>query len=97
MRDTDNPTESEELSRRTRVQAASEVVGGVTGDEIPRIVPLCRTGDHRAQRQLCETFCRPIYRLMVRTVNVDAAADLTQQVFLQAFRKMDQDVGKGTC
>jgi len=34
---------------------------------------------------------------MVRMVNVDAAADLTQHVFLQAFRKMDQDVGKGTC
>ncbi|MGI6419609.1 MAG: RNA polymerase sigma factor [Thermoguttaceae bacterium] len=59
------------------------------------MVSLCRTGDRRAQRRLYETFCRPIYRLMVRMVNVDAAADLTQQVFLQAFRKMDQYVGKG--
>ena len=32
---------------------------------------------------------------MVRVTSSDAAADLTQQVFLQAFRKIDQYAGKG--
>lgn len=95
MRDIDNPTESEEMSRRNPPPRASEDVGGATEDEILRIVSLCRTGDRQAQRQLYETFSRQIYRLMVRMTNVDAAADLTQQIFLQAFRKVDQYAGKG--
>lgn len=95
MGDTDNPTESEEMSRRNLPPRASENVGGATEDEILRIVSLCRAGNRQAQRQLYETFCRRIYRLMVRMTSSDAAADLTQQVFLQTFRKIDQYAGKG--
>lgn len=95
MCDTDNPTESEEMSRRNPPPRASEDVGGATEDEILRIVSMCRTGDRQGQRHLYETFCRKIYRLMVRMTSADAAEDLTQQVFLQAFRKIDQYAGKG--
>lgn len=95
MCDTGNPAESSEISRRNPPPRASEDVGDAPEDEILRTVSLCRTGDRRAQRQLYETFCRQIYRLMVRMTNSDAAADLTQQVFLQAFRKIDQYAGKG--
>jgi RNA polymerase sigma-70 factor (ECF subfamily) len=95
MRDTNNPIQSEELLRRNPSACASENVGGLSEDAIVQIVSECRAGNGSAQRQLYESYCRQIYRLMVRMVNAEAAADLTQQVFLQVFRKIDQYVGKG--
>ena len=40
-------------------------------------------------------FMLRIYRLLVRMVGTDAASDVTQQVFLQVFRKMEQFSGQG--
>ncbi len=53
------------------------------------IVRGCQQGDRRAQHQLYENCHKAIYRLAVRMVGPQEAADVTQQVFLQAFRKMD--------
>ncbi len=64
-------------------------------DTILQIVSECRRGDRCAQRQLYEAFHRQIHRLMARMVNMEAAADLTQQVFLQTFRKIDQFAERG--
>jgi RNA polymerase sigma-70 factor (ECF subfamily) len=44
-------------------------------------------------RRLYEICHHRVYRLMVRMVGLQDAADLTQQVFLQVFRKMDQFAG----
>jgi RNA polymerase sigma-70 factor (ECF subfamily) len=41
-------------------------------------------------RQLYDHCAEPVYGLMVRMVGRQDADDLTQQVFLQAFRKLDQ-------
>ncbi len=54
----------------------------------------CRVGERNAQRRLYELYHQKVYRLMVRTVGWQDAADLSQQVFLQLFRKIDQFAGR---
>lgn len=53
----------------------------------------CRSGERCAQQRLYELCHRQVYRLMVRMVDSQEAADVTQQVFLQVFRKIDQFAG----
>ena len=50
----------------------------------------CRSKKRSAQQCLYELCHRQVYRLMVRTVGLQDAGDVTQQVFLQLFRKIDQ-------
>lgn len=95
MHDANDLEKSQKLSRRNPSQCASENIGDLGEDAVLQIVAGCQGGDRSAQRQLYDCFHRHIYRLMVRMVNVHAAADLTQQVFLQAFRRIDQYAGKG--
>ncbi|MCA9072022.1 MAG: RNA polymerase sigma factor [Planctomycetaceae bacterium] len=63
-------------------------------DSVAEIVESAKQGDRDAQRQLYESFHRQVYRLMVRMVGPQEAADLTQQVFLQTFRKLQQFAGE---
>ncbi|MCA9249032.1 MAG: sigma-70 family RNA polymerase sigma factor [Planctomycetales bacterium] len=53
----------------------------------------CRSGDRQAQQQIYELCSQRVYRLMVRMVDRQDAADLTQQVFLQVYRKIGQFEG----
>ena len=64
-------------------------------DGCPReVVQGCQRGE-RSSQQLFYQLCHPaIYRLMVRIVGRQEAADVTQQVFIQAFRKMGQFAGQ---
>ncbi len=57
------------------------------------LVERCREGDPSAQRQLYEVCLPRIYRLAVQLVGAQDAADVTQTVFLQAFRRLDQFQG----
>jgi RNA polymerase sigma-70 factor, ECF subfamily len=43
---------------------------------------------------LYDLYRQQVYRLMVRTVGWQDAADVTQQVFLQLYRKIDQFAGR---
>jgi RNA polymerase sigma-70 factor (ECF subfamily) len=54
----------------------------------------CCVNERGAQRRLYEACHGLVYRLMVRIVGVQDAEDLTQQVFLQLFRKIDQFAGQ---
>jgi RNA polymerase sigma-70 factor (ECF subfamily) len=54
----------------------------------------CRAGERGAQQRLYELCHRRVYGLMVRMVGVQDAADVTQQVFLQLFRKIDHYAGR---
>jgi RNA polymerase sigma-70 factor, ECF subfamily len=66
-------------------------------ESIPgRVVESCRQGDRDAQRQVYEATYDSVYRLMVRMVGRQDASDLTQQAFLQAFRKIDQFSGRAS-
>ncbi|MEZ5940232.1 MAG: sigma-70 family RNA polymerase sigma factor [Planctomycetaceae bacterium] len=50
----------------------------------------CCAGDRGAQKSLYDRCQAQVYCLMVRLVGVHNAEDLTQQVFLQVFRKLHQ-------
>ncbi len=58
------------------------------------VVEGCRSGERGAQQRLYELCHRQVYRLMVRMVGLQDAADVTQQVFLQVFRKIGQFAGQ---
>ena len=58
------------------------------------LVDACQLGDRDAQRRLYEQYSTRIFRLMVRMVGKQDAVDLTQQVFLQVYRKIQQFSGK---
>lgn len=58
--------------------------------EAAEIVEACQKGDPVAQRRLYDVSHQNVYRLVVRMVGIQDAADVTQQVFLQAFRKINQ-------
>jgi RNA polymerase sigma-70 factor (ECF subfamily) len=82
-------------SRRNPLPQASGSDGGASGEAVTETVARCRLGDRSAQRRLYDSFNRMVYRLMVRIVGPDDAPDLTQQIFLQVFRKIGQYSGRG--
>jgi RNA polymerase sigma-70 factor (ECF subfamily) len=53
----------------------------------------CIAGDRDAMQQIYDRCSNRVYALMVRIVGSQDAEDLTQQVFLQMFRKLDQFSG----
>ncbi len=90
-------------SRRTSPLAASNSGAGDsdgaealewTAKETAEIVEACKNGDPAAQRRLYDASHQNVYRLVVRMVGLQDAADVTQQVFLQTFRKIDQFSGR---
>jgi RNA polymerase sigma-70 factor (ECF subfamily) len=54
----------------------------------------CRSGNRCAHQQLYELCHRRVYGLMVSMVGSQDATDVTQQVFLQVFRKINQFAGQ---
>jgi RNA polymerase sigma-70 factor (ECF subfamily) len=58
------------------------------------LVSACLAGDRDAMQQIYEHCSARVYTLMVRIVGKQDAEDLTQQVFLQMFRKLDQFSGQ---
>jgi RNA polymerase sigma-70 factor (ECF subfamily) len=62
-------------------------------DALATTVKACQRGERDAQRRLYERCHGNVYRLAVRMVGVQDAADVTQNVFLQLFRKIGQFVG----
>lgn len=70
-----------------------------SGDEceslsLERLAAACLAGDRDAMRRVYERCSDRVYALMVRIVGRQDADDLTQQVFLQMFRKLDQFSGE---
>jgi len=82
-------------SRRNPLPRVSSTCESASGEAVAEMVAGCRLDDRDAQRRFYESFHRGIYRLMVRMVGIDAAADVTREVFLQVFRKIDQYSGRG--
>lgn len=50
----------------------------------------CQAGDPAARQALYSLCANRVYRLMVRMVGLEHAADVTQQVFLELFQKIDR-------
>ncbi len=62
--------------------------------EATEVVEACQNGDPAAQHRLYEVSHQNVYRLMIRMVGIQDAADVTQQAFLQTFRKIGQFSGQ---
>ena len=61
---------------------------GLTGDEERDLMMRLATGDEAAVRTVYERFVRPVYTLGLRMLgSAQSAEDLTQEVFLSAWRK----------
>lgn len=73
--------------RGVGVGAAKALVLGGDADLVRR----CRAGDGLAWEEIVSTFSRRIYNLAYRfTSSVDAAEDLTQEVFVRVYRSLEQ-------
>jgi len=83
-----------------RLNEASQKNGDPSIRESPAIastqqlVDACVEGDRCAMQQLYEQCADNVYGVMVRLVGRQEADDLTQQVFLQMFRKLEQFNGQ---
>ncbi len=76
--------------RRNSLTGASKDMGekACSDDPLAETVVACQQGDRSAQRQLYEHCWQRVYRLTLRMVGEQDAADVTQQAFLQAFRSI---------
>jgi RNA polymerase sigma-70 factor (ECF subfamily) len=85
--------------RRNALDPASNDPGGAgaphpaTDSTLEQAIEGCREGSREAQRQLYDACSERVYALMVRIVGVQNAADVTQQVFLRVFKKIDNFQG----
>ena len=59
-------------------------------DDVHKVVAQCQEGEADGQRTLYDLFHRRVFRLAARMVGERDAADLTQDVFLRVFQKIDQ-------
>lgn len=59
------------------------------GADLHEVLRGCRSGDRFSQQRLYEIYHQRVYRVIVRTVGLQDAPDVTQQVFMQVFRKID--------
>lgn len=78
----------------TGTSAPNAVRSSGSADAERRLLESCRPGDHDAQRELYDRFSGKVYRLMHQMVGASDADDLTQQVFLRVFQKLDTFAGK---
>ncbi len=62
--------------------------------DLAQLVGPCLAGDRDAMQRIYELCSSRVYALMVRIVGQQDADDLTQQVFLQMFRKLGQYSGE---
>lgn len=62
--------------------------------DLAEVLAGCRAHDRQAQQRLYEVCHEKVFRLMVRMVGLQDAPDITQQVFLRVFRKIDQFAGQ---
>jgi RNA polymerase sigma-70 factor (ECF subfamily) len=98
LSDPRNISENAALSRRNQQPLASNVGGEATchGDDasLSAAVAACQKGDRNAYREVYDSCHQSVYRLAVRMVGPQDAADVTQQVFLQAYRSIGQFDGR---
>ena len=87
-----------QVSRRTAPPSASKDVREETcqtgEDSLFELVEAYQRGDRAAGRQLYDSCQRAVFRLAVRMVGLQDAADVTQQVFFNAFRCLSQFSGR---
>ena len=76
------------------VRSAPPAVDLPDAHAMDHLVALCVAGDQAAMQAIYEHCKSSVYGLMVRMVGTQDADDLTQQAFLQMFRKLGQFSGQ---
>jgi len=71
-------------------------MGSVEPAELAAIVAASQAGDRAMQRELFERCRDAVYRVAVRMVGRQDAADVTQQVFVQVFQSLDRFAGRSS-
>ncbi|PQO26812.1 RNA polymerase sigma factor [Blastopirellula marina] len=93
-----NTAETPDISRRIPDHAASKKANQESNasgvDPLAEIAAACRQGNMTARRQLYDACSEHVYRVAARVAGQQDAADVTQQVFLQAFRSIDKFDGR---
>lgn len=89
-----NPASSRRNPELTASNSGRGALSWTDSEEANEVIEACQRGDPAAQRRLYEVSNQNAYRLMVRMVGLQDAADVTQQVFLQVFRKIEQFSGR---
>lgn len=74
--------------------APSQGVQKALPDGEAELLEACRCGNRDAQRQLYQQHCDSVYRLMFRMAGSSHADDLTQQVFLAIFQRLEKFQGR---
>lgn len=86
------------LPRRNACSSASKEGSvekiSITGDSLAAVVSACKEGSRSAQRELYDSCHASVFRVAAWMVGLQDAADVTQQVFLQAFRSIGQFHGR---
>lgn len=86
------------LRRKENWAASNEETGATCrtdGEPIEdAVITACQNGDRGAQRHVYDSCHGVVFRLAVSIVGLQDAADVTQQVFLQAFRSIGQFQGR---
>lgn len=77
-----------------RQGAAAEAAPPADESHVAKVVAGCQAGSRESRRLLYELFHESTYRLLVRMVGQQDAADLLQEVFLQVYGKIGQFVGR---
>lgn len=65
-----------------------------SSEALSAVVAACQQGERTGQRRFYELCHQRVHRVAVRMVGHQEAADVTQQVFLQAFRSIGQFNGR---
>ena len=78
----------------TPSKVCTEETNSTDGASLAPVVTACQNGDRAAYRQLYDSCHQQIFRLATRMVGLQDAADVTQQVFLQAYRSVAQYNGR---
>ncbi len=80
------------MTERSVELTSKQVASGdaIESSPLEGLVSACIAGDRDAMQQIYQQCSGRVYALMVRIVGRQDADDLTQQVFLQLFRKLDQ-------
>lgn len=89
---TAKPTQADGSSPEVSDAPVSDLT--VMNEELSNYVTACQRGERDAQRELFERFHQKVFRLAIRMVGQNDAADLVQQVFLHAFQTIGQFTGR---
>jgi RNA polymerase sigma-70 factor (ECF subfamily) len=91
--DSESGTDAPDTAERARLLQAREAAERVRSEEAV-LVARCRIGDRAAMKTVYERYRRRVFSLVMRIAGDQDAEELSQEVFLKAFRSLDKFRGE---